>query len=60
VNDSEDKADPRFVVDSLINGEGFVIVDRWWLNPMIGPYRVKADALRRCAEVERDADTQVQ
>lgn len=50
----EEPIRPRFVVDALINGEGFVIVDRWWKEPMIGPYSKRQRAETRAAEFEAD------
>lgn len=38
---------PRFEVWPLISGEGFVIVDRQYRVPMIGPYPSGAKGRRR-------------
>lgn len=49
---------PRFVVDSLISGEGYVVVDRWWIERMIGPYanskNGRETAESRCAAFNAD------
>lgn len=51
----------RFVVDRLINGEGYVIVDRTWREPMIGPYPLtragRRTAERRAADFNEDPST---
>lgn len=44
----------RFVVEALINGEGFVVVDRTWREPMIGPYARRERAQARADVFEAD------